>query len=86
MNNVISFEEAKARKDKLVDVSASKTHSTQMPGMKSVTALSTAESLFIREARRFKFVRVSKPPTFVIMNNKNLPPPFPPDSPPPLVA
>lgn len=54
--------------------------------VKLLTLNGGVESLFLREARRFRFTRMPNPPAFIIMKTDILPPPFPPDSPPPLVA
>jgi len=89
MSNIISFEAAKAQreKSKLIAVPASESNVRSMPIIKSTIASGKEESLFIREAKRFSFQRVVNPPAFVVMNVKNLPPSFPPDfDPEPLIA
>jgi|MudIll2142460700_1097286.scaffolds.fasta_scaffold171546_2 hypothetical protein len=92
MSNVISFQEAKARREqaKIVamptPVPDTKGQPQKMTVMKSLALSGSKESLFVREARRFRFIRMATPPTFIVMNTKILPPAFPPDDPPPLVA
>lgn len=41
---------------------------------------------FYRDGLRFKFLRMSPPGTFAILNTSKLPDPFPPDQPPPMAA
>lgn len=91
MNNIISFQEAKARRDKAKLITEAASISTEkdrpkMTVMKSLISMATKENLFIKEARRFKFTRMQNCPSFVVMNTKILPEPFPPVNPPPLVA
>ena len=43
-------------------------------------------NLFAQEGRLFKFMRMTNPPAFVIMNTDVLPPEFPSHNPSPLVA
>lgn len=91
MSNIISFQEAKARRDQAKIAATSepkpetKAQSNQMPMIKSMVLSAEEESLFMREARRFRFSRIDNPPAFVIMKTSILPPAFPPDQP-PLVA
>lgn len=92
MSNIISFQEAKARRDQAKIAATSepkpetKAQSNQMPMIKSMVLSAEEESLFMREARRFRFIRMAATPAFVVMNTKILPPAFPPDFSPPLVA
>lgn len=95
MNNVISFEEAKARRDQAKLASTTKPDLTKMTIEKVPlntesrpigVRLNDLDSPFIQEVKRFKFINMINAPAFVIVNTKNLPFPFPPDSPPPLVA
>lgn len=89
MSNIISFESAKAQREKLKldNDPAPKSNVRSMPAIKPVTASGKEESLFIREAKRFSFQRIVNPPAFVVMNIKNLPDPVPPDyDPDPLIA
>lgn len=90
MSQVISFQEAKARREqaKLPAVATPTSDAKQqsLTAVKSLTLSGGKESTFIREARKFRFVRVENPPAFIVMNTKILPPAFPPDPPAPLVA
>lgn len=91
MSNIISFQDAKARKEQAKlsvapSVPPAQVHPHRMTAMKALSTSSTGETLFIREARRFRFVQMENPPAFIVMNTKILPQPFPPDDPPPLVA
>jgi hypothetical protein len=88
MTNVISFQEAKARREqvKLVEPPSEQDQPQKMTAMKTLSISSGKESLFFREARGFKFMRMETPHSFVVMNTKVLPTPFPPDNPPPMVA
>lgn len=92
MSKVISFEEARARREQAklavappaVQDTGDRPH--QSPLMKGVTLSGGQDSLFLREARRFRFTNMATPPAFVMMKTSILPLPFPPDPPPPLVA
>lgn len=92
MSKVISFEEARARREQAkLAVAPPAVQDTvvgprQVPLMKGMTLSGGQDSLFLREARRFRFTNMANPPAFVIMKTSNLPLPFPPDPPPPLVA
>ena len=92
MSNIISFQEAKARRDgaKLtVPPPVSQVEQVQphkLTVMKDLSLSGGHESLFVREARKFRFNRIDNPPAFVVMKTSILPPAFPPDQPPPLVA
>lgn len=84
MSNVISFEEAKARreKDKLVTppvVEEKVDRPRTQAIMKDGIPLEGVDSLFLREAKRFRFINITTPAAFVFMNTSILPPPFPPD-------
>lgn len=91
MSNVIDIAAFRKKKE-LPAVTDPKTQ--QLPtipitpriGEKSLTLNGGVESLFLREARRFRFTRMPNSPAFIIMKTDILPPPFPPDNPPPLVA
>lgn len=95
MNNIISFEEAKARRDQAKLVSTTKSDLPEMtiekvplniPSRPIGVRLNDLGSPFIQEVKKFKFINMMNAPEFVIVNTKNLPPPFPPDPLPPLVA
>ena len=92
MSNIFSFQEAKARRDQAkltAPAPVSQVEQVQpheLTVMKDLSLSGRHESLFVREARRFRFSRIDNPPTFVIMKTSILPPAFPPDSSPPLVA
>ena len=92
MSNIISFQEAKARRDEAkltAPAPVSQVERVQphkLTVMKDLSLSGGPESLFVREAMRFRFSRIDNPPAFVIMKTSILPPAFPPDQPPPLVA
>lgn len=92
MSKVISFEEAKARREqaKLVDappvVQDGGVLPRQAPLIKGIALSEEDKSLFLREARKFRFIKMTNSPSFVTMKTSVLPPAFPPDSHPPLVA
>ena len=100
MNNVVDIDAFKKKKAQLAEASPKldpfptipitprigKLNQSKVTAMKSLTLNGGVESLFLREARRFMFTRMPNPPAFIIMKTDILPPPFPPDSPPPLVA
>ena len=81
MNNVISFKDAIERRKK----KKKNEKKVDEPKIKN-KSFSKSESSFIEEAKRFKFILLTSPGSFVVVNTKNLPEPFPPNPPPPLVA
>ena len=81
MNNVISFKDAIERRKKKNEKKVDEPNNV----IKN-KSFSKSESSFIEEAKKFKFILLSPPGSFVVVNTKNLPEPFPPNPPPPLVA
>lgn len=90
MSNIVSFEEAKSRRDRsklaVSTVQNPKDEDHPMSVMKSMSLSGKSESLFLREARKFRFTNMVNPHAFIIMKTSILPPEFPPSSPPPMVA
>lgn len=92
MTNIISFEEARARREQaklavappaVQDIVVEPRPVSHFKGM---TLSGGQDSLFLREARRFRFANMATPSAFVIMETGDLPLPFPPDPPSPLAA
>lgn len=81
MNNVISFLEAKRKREK---VKSQSTEPVKEP-FKMELSKEVPEGSFEKDMRNFRFMRML-PALLAIVNTKGLPDPYPPDPPPPMAA
>lgn len=89
MSNVVDIDVFRKKKERLASLKLNEPpiiKATKSVAAESITFNDRTESLFLREVRKFKLIRMPNHIAFVIMKTETLPPAFPPYNPSPLVA
>lgn len=87
MSNVIDLNSFRKKQSAQKELASSNLPNASLPDPTTPSKLpSSAEDRFLQDAMNFKFQRMSPPVAFVVVNQTNLPSPFPSEPTPPMAA